>query len=112
MKQLIALFLFIITIAVNSQTKNTKHNCSADMTKKVLIEKPFNLDCESLKDKTITHFKIKVPNYKTVSVNGGKLNAEAKVFITKASIGDVIVLFDIKVNSNVKVSPITITIIE
>lgn len=82
------------------------------MTKKVLLEKPFNIDCESLKDETITHFKIKVPNHKTISVNGGKLNTEAKIFITKASIGDVVILFDIKVSSNVKVSPITITIME
>lgn len=66
---------------------------------------------------TVTSFKVKVPGQPSVSVNGNKMNEQAKAQIRKASRGDGVQIFDIKAqivgNSSYKlptVSPVFVEI--
>lgn len=67
-------------------------------------------------DINVTSFKIKVPGQPTVSVNGNKMNDQARGALRKASRGDNIQIFDIKSqikgNSNIKLLPASPVFIE
>lgn len=67
-------------------------------------------------DINVTSFKIKVPGQPTVSVNGNRMNDQAKGALRKASRGDNIQIFDIKSqikgNSNIKLLPASPVFIE
>ena len=49
----------------------------------------------------VTSFKIKVPGQPSVSVNGTKLNSQAKNALRKARRGDQVAIFDIKAKKRV-----------
>ncbi|MFD1017155.1 hypothetical protein ACFQ13_14605 [Winogradskyella rapida] len=82
------------------------------MTKKVLLLKPLSIDCQELEHKTIAEFKFKVPKQKTVVIKGSQLNAEARKYASTAKVGDVVLLFDIKLESGERLAPISISIIK
>jgi gliding motility-associated protein GldM len=67
-------------------------------------------------DINVTSFKIKVPNQPTVTVNGNKMNDQAKTALRKASRGDAIQIFEIKSqitgNSSIKLLPASPVFIE
>lgn len=67
-------------------------------------------------DINVTSFKIKVPGQPTVSVNGNRMNDQAKSALRKASRGDGVQIFDIKSeikgNSSIKLLPASPVFIE
>ncbi len=110
MKQLVIIILFLTSLTMSAQTKG---GCSIEMTKKTLFKTTFkDMDCTSLKNKTVTSFKIKVPKYKTVLVQGEFLNEEATSNVSKAKVSDTITYFDIKVDKDENIPPIMIRIVE
>jgi hypothetical protein len=113
MKQFTILVLFLASVLLNGQSKKTKESCILKMTKEVVLSLDFNtVDCLKLEDKKILHFKFKVPNYATAYIKGNALSNEAKSYISKASVGDVIAVFDIMLESEEKMPPVLITLIE
>ncbi len=64
----------------------------------------------------VTSFKIKVPGQPSVSVNGTKLNSQAKNALRKARRGDQVAIFDIKAqirgNSSYKLKGVSAVIVE
>lgn len=67
-------------------------------------------------DINVTSFKIKVPGQPTVTVNGNKMNDQARSALRKASRGDGVQIFDIKSeikgNSSIKLLPASPVFIE
>ena len=67
-------------------------------------------------DISVTSFKIKVPGQPTVTVNGNKMNDQAKNALRKASRGDAIQIFEIKSqikgNTSIKLLPASPVFIE
>jgi hypothetical protein len=113
MKQLTIFILFLISVSLHGQSEKTEDHCNLKMTKQAMVSLDFNtIDCLNLEDKKIFQFKFKVPKFKTVSIKGHTLNSEAKSYISKASVGDVIAFFDVTLESEEKMSPILITLIE
>ena len=113
MKQFTILILYLAAIPLFAQSQKNKEICSLKMTKKEVIKMEFNnTDCPLLEGEILLHFKFKVPKYKTVFVKGNTLTNEAKSYISKASIGDVIAVFDITLASEEKMPPVMITLIE
>ncbi|TDU42767.1 protein involved in gliding motility GldM [Gelidibacter sediminis] len=64
----------------------------------------------------VTSFKIKVPGQPTVTVNGNRMNDQARSALRKASRGDAVQIFEIKSqiqgNSNIKLLPASPVFIE
>ena len=113
MKQFTVLILFLVSVSLYGQSEKTKEPCDLKMIKQAIVSLDFKtLDCLKLEDEKILEFKFKVPKFKTVSVKGNTLNSEAKSYISRASIGDVIVVFDITLESEEKIPPMMITVIE
>lgn len=113
MKRFTVLILFLATVSVYGQSEKTMESCPLKMTKEAVLSLDFNtIDCQQLEDKKILRFKFKVPKYATVFIKGNTLSSEAKSNLSKASVGDVIVLFDITLQSEEKTGPIMITLIE
>ena len=102
MKQLVIIILFLTSLTISAQTKGES---SFKTTFK-------DIDCTSLKNKTVTSFKIKVPKYKTVLVKGEFLNEEATSNVSKAKVGDTITYFDIKVDKDDNIPPVMRRIVE
>ena len=67
-------------------------------------------------DISVTSFKIKVPGQPTVTVNGNRMNDQAKNALRKASRGDAVQIFEIKSqisgNSSIKLLPASPVFIE
>ncbi len=67
-------------------------------------------------DISVTSFKIKVPGQPTVTVNGNKMNDQAKNALRKASRGDAVQIFEIKSqikgNTSIKLLPASPVFIE
>src|SRR5690606_5609894 len=67
-------------------------------------------------DINVTSFKIKVPGQPTVTVNGNKMNDQARSALRKASRGDGVQIFEIKSeikgNSSIKLLPASPVFIE
>lgn len=67
-------------------------------------------------DINVTSFKMKVPGQPTVTVNGNRMNDQAKNALRKASRGDAVQIFEIKSqikgNSNIKLLPASPVFIE
>ncbi|MFP4844410.1 GldM family protein [Winogradskyella sp. PE311] len=108
MKKLFLLVILFISFSINAQENP---NCILKLNKASLIS--MSLDCDQLKEKTITYFKLKVPGKATVTNKGSKLTNEAKKLILQAKTGDTILLFDIKLMDYKKdVAPILVTLVE
>jgi hypothetical protein len=83
------------------------------MTKKKVIKMELdNINCLQLEGEKLIHFKFQVPNYATTYVKGNALTNEAKSYISNASIGDVIAIFDITLESEQKTDLVMITLID
>ncbi|NNE32267.1 MAG: hypothetical protein HKN40_07860 [Winogradskyella sp.] len=112
MKNLIVLIALAFTFAINAQQDiHTENGCVLKIDKASLIA--MNLDCDMLKGKTITSFKLKAPGHKTLVVKGYKMSNEAKLLVQQSKTGDKIVLFDIKLQeSKEDAAPVSITLVE
>ena len=112
MKQFKVLNLFLVSVSLYGQSEKSKQPCNLKITKQAIMSLDFKtIDCLELENKKILEFKFKVPKFKTVSLKGDTLNSEAKSYINKAIVRDVIVVFDITLESGEKMPPIMITII-
>lgn len=112
MKYLILVLLFLSSLNLKAQNEFKKISCNVEMTIKDILSEGFEKDCKELRDKIIISFQVKVPNQKTVFVNGNLLNDKATDYISRAKVGDNITIFNIKVKSNAIISPIIVTIKE
>jgi hypothetical protein len=100
----------LTSLTISAQTKG---ECNIEMTEETLFKTTFkDIDCTSLKDKTVTSFKIKVPKYKAVFVKREFFNEQATNNVSKAKIGDTITYFDIKVDTDEKIPVNMIRIVE
>jgi bla regulator protein BlaR1 len=81
--------------------------CALNFTKKQLS----SLILGTTRGEEITQFKIQVPTFPTVAIKGHQMNTEALEFINKATIGQVIVLYQIN-SKDSKFSPVTITLVD
>lgn len=112
MKKLFLLAILLTTFSISAQDiKPTEPDCLLKLNKASLIS--MSLDCDQLKDRTITFFKLKVPGKATIINKGSKLTNEAKKSILQAKTGDTVLLFDIKLMDYKKdVAPIMVTLVE
>ncbi len=67
------------------------------------------MDWKALDHKTIAEFK--VPKQKAVVIKGSQLNAEARKYASTAKVGDLVLSFDIKLESGERSDPISISTI-
>ncbi|OBX23007.1 gliding motility-associated protein GldM [Gelidibacter algens] len=87
-----------------------KNNVEIATINAKLFDFDFDLDID------VTSFKMKVPGQPTVTVNGNRMNDQAKSALRKASRGDAIQIFEIKSqikgNSSIKLLPASPVFIE
>lgn len=100
------------SVGLEAQNEFKKINCNVDRTVTEILNDGFEKDCIELKDKIIVSFQVKVPKQKTIFVKGNLLNDDAAANISKAKVGDKVLIFNIKVDDNATIPPIIITIKE
>lgn len=94
-------------MAGESSPKLPRANAAAGTVKAVLLDFDFDLPL------TVTGFKLKVPGQPSITVNGSKMNAQAKAAINKAKRGAAITIFEIKSRSTgPKMKPASPIVIE